>query len=71
MKRFVVGYIDWMNNDLKLEIVYAKTWKEALAGHTKYPWKNEPQHAPDTDDIELFQQACFDCDCMMNVIEVG
>lgn len=68
---FVVGHIDWSENDLRLEKVEAKTWQEAVQKHSKYPWQDEAaDDKPSLQNPEAFKQQCFDCDCMMSWIEV-
>lgn len=73
MKQFVVAFIDWSDNELRLEKVEAADWRNAVHKHTKYPWHGELQDDPlavgslSEDD---FKQQCFDCDCLMNWIEL-
>lgn len=71
MKSFVVGYIDWSNNELFLERIEATDWREAWAKHTKSAWYNYPDETdPISDNLEDAKQSCFDMDCMMNHIEI-
>lgn len=70
MKTFVVGHIDWFDHNLTLEKITAVDWLGAVQAHSKFPFEapkdySEASHAPET-----FKQLCFDCDCMMNWIEI-
>jgi hypothetical protein len=73
MKSFIVGHIDWSENELRLEHHMGEDWRAAVAQHSKYPWREYPQD----DELftsrlnpEAFKQTCFDCDCMMSWIEI-
>jgi len=71
MTTFVVGHINWSENELRLEKIEAQSWQTAVSVHSKFPWKDEAQgDQPDMSDPEQFKQTCFDCDCMMNWLEV-
>jgi len=70
-KTFIVAYIDWYTHELVLERIHAASWQTAAALHSKYPWRNEAQGDPLTfTSSDAFKQECFDCDCMMNWIEI-
>lgn len=91
-KRFVVGYIDWYNHELKLQVFEADTWQDAVVQHENYPFliadssedgpakfiepcevvtkDNGDEHYPEMEEDEAFKQCCFDCDTMMNWIEI-
>lgn len=76
-KQWVVGHINWFDNELTLERITAATWQEAAFLHSKYPFLEEDgktktpvDHLPDVRTEEDFRVACFYCDCMMNWIEV-
>lgn len=68
---FVVGYIDWFNNELTLEQIKAETWQEAVQKHTKYPFSTDDYILSKLTCPETFKQECFNCDCMMSWIEVS
>lgn len=71
MTTYVVGHIDWSENELRLEQIDAHTWQDAVRTHSKFPWAGEADvDQPSLQDAEAFKQQCFDCDCMMNWIEV-
>lgn len=41
MKKFAVGYIDFYDNNLIIEIIEAEDWYAALSSHTKLKSMNE------------------------------
>lgn len=67
MKRYAVARIDWFDNDLTIEIVSANDWREALTKHSKSFFNDE---YPVPSNINAAKQACFDCDGMMEVVEL-
>lgn len=69
-KTWVVGHIEWGNNELILERVEAATWQEAVQKHSLFPFEDEDVEFMSTISEEDFRQRCFDCDSMMNWIEV-
>lgn len=81
MKIFIVGYIDFNGSDLLLEKIIAESWMRAVEKHSKYPWKECEENSMITVEVlqnnyleytmkEAFKQSCFDCDTMMNWIEI-
>lgn len=91
-KRFAVGHIDFFNNELKIQVIEADAWQDAVVQHDKYPFliaasseecpaecivpyevvhkDNGDEHYPEMEEDEAFKQCCFDCDSMMNWIEI-
>ncbi len=67
MKTFVVGYINWSDNELVLEVISAENWREAWMKHSNIPFTDD---YPIPDDVETAKTACFDVDCMMSHVEV-
>lgn len=69
--RYVVGYINWYDNDLKHVIVEANDALEAMikagAEHFGFDVTNDTDNFS---DVETFKQYCFDCDCMMDAIQI-
>jgi hypothetical protein len=66
MKKWAVGFIEWLNNDLTIVIVEAKDWKAALLQHPKvkdYTWDG-------CTSLEEHKIHAFDCDSMIDVVEV-
>ena len=62
LKKFIVGYINFFDNSLKVELVEAENWKEALAKHSSMVDENGN---PDDnswlpDDIEKAKKFAFD-----------
>ena len=66
MKSYVVGHIDFFNNELVLERIEANTWQEALAAHSKC----EDMFDPMPDTLEDAKEAAFDQDAMIAVLEL-
>lgn len=78
---WIVGFIDFFNHELKLERIEAATWQDAVVQHSMYPYKgteNSDEILPqelslryeELEPEESFKQSCFDCDSMMNWIEL-
>jgi hypothetical protein len=72
MKKFAVSYIDWFDYNLTTLIIEASDWFEAMLKHPKIATFTEPNE--DTywknDSVEANQKRAFDCDCMINVVEI-
>jgi hypothetical protein len=68
MKRYAVSYIDWFNNDLQTVIIKAETALDAM----KQDFVDRGFELPEEEisSEEAFKSMCFDCDCMMNAIEI-
>jgi hypothetical protein len=66
MRKYAVAYIFFFDNILKLKVIEAKDWKDALikAFNMGY-WVGFP------DDMEEAQEEAFKGDWMFNVIEVA
>lgn len=68
MKRFVVSYVDFFENQLQMTEVHADTEIEALyAGALIYGVDTSDLH---TVDPEEFKDWCFNGDCLMKAYEV-
>ncbi len=65
MKTFVVAYLDFFDNDLKMKKIEASTDVDAVKKYLGDGW-NFPEGAT-LDDI---QNICFNADVCVNVIEV-
>ena len=70
MPKFAVGWINFFDNDLKIEIIEAETWKEALVHHSSIVPDRTSWADQISDDIEETKEMVFDCDCMFDVVEV-
>lgn len=87
MSRFVVGYLNFFDHEMLLQVIEASDWKEAVVKHSKYPYAPQlpvgefvgspvetPEELsakyPELQPEAAFHQCCFDCDCMMNWVEV-
>ena len=69
MSKFVVGYINFFDNDLIIEIIEAEDWLKALHKHSQMihtPW--EDYFADCT--IGRAKEKAFDADMMFDVIEI-
>lgn len=65
MKKFAVGYINFFDNELKINIVEAENWKDALC-------KGSPM-GPDwieSDTMAEAKEKAFDMDSMFDVVEI-
>lgn len=63
MAKYIVGYISFYDYDMKLKVIRATGWREAL----KIAFNFEPEGK----DLQDAQQYAFDNDCMFEVIELG
>ena len=87
MSRFVVGYINFSDNEMLLKVVEASDWREAVVKHPNYPYAPQlpaggdpgsPLETPEELSAKYselqpevaFRQCCFDCDCMMNWVQI-
>ena len=82
MTLFAVSHIDWGNNGLVTEFHEAATWKEALRKHSVYQGEYKESTVSEKqddmnewfpgmpDDQEKAKQYAFDCDSMIEVVEV-
>lgn len=82
-KTFIVGYTDLYCHELTLERIEAATWQDAVCQHSKYPYQGTEggdndyvspdelsKRYPDLEPEQSFRQCCFDCDSMMNWVEI-
>ena len=80
-KRFVVAIACHPATLIKQEVIEANTWQEAVLKHSKYPYRGRDESEqdtvadlskqyPDLEEDEAFKQACFDCDTLIDWIEV-
>jgi hypothetical protein len=75
MKTFVVAYISFMDNELKMEKVKAESDVKACQDYMMKEW-NSGDNSDDIrwilelPDMEAIKQQCYDCDSMINAIEV-
>lgn len=67
MKKYVVAYIDWFNNELKISFTEAENELCALYNCAYF---NGIEMRSDISSVENFQQECFDSDCMMAAKEI-
>ena len=68
MKRWAVGYISFHENEMRIEIISADNWHDALLFHSQLQGWTEPL-TPSS--IEITKQQFFDCDCMFDVVEIA
>lgn len=70
MKKFAVGYIDFYDNELTIEIIEAEDWYTALNSHTKLKSMNEDECYLSSDSLEAAKDIAFNNDFMIDVVEV-
>lgn len=70
MKKFAVGYIDFYDNELTIEIIEAEDWYAALSSHTKLKSMNEDQCYLPSDSLEAAKNEAFNMDLMIDVVEI-
>ena len=68
MKKFAVGYIDFFDNELIIEIIEAEDWFSALSNHSKF--KEDEIYLPNT-SLKDAKNEAFNCDSMIDVIEIN
>lgn len=67
MKKYAVAFINFFDNDLKIEFVEAENELIALyIGSTLFNW----EMPNDIASVEDFKTECFNMDCMMDVKEI-
>jgi hypothetical protein len=75
MKRFVVGYVDFVNNNLILEMIYAENKSQARWKHTRMianNFRDECRTYTKHMNDNQFQQWCFDNEnLLVSVIEIS
>lgn len=67
MKKFAVGYIDFYDNELTIEIIEAEDWYTALNSHTKL--KSDECYLS-SDSLEAAKDIAFNDDFMIDVVEI-
>ena len=70
MKKFAVGYIDFYDNELTIEIIEAEDWHTALNSHTKLKSMSEDQCYLPSDSLEAAKNEAFNMDLMIDVVEI-
>lgn len=70
MKKFAVGYIDFYDNELIIEIIEAEDWYTALRSHTKLKSLNEDECYLPSDSLEAAKDIAFNSDFMIDVVEI-
>ena len=73
MKRFAVGYMNFFDNALTVEIVESENWKEACFKHSGLAGDEtlvKESMADSPDDKEDFGQWCFDGDFQVDAVEI-
>jgi len=72
MTRYMVGYINFFNNELIVELVEGNTWKEALSKHSSL--KDENGNPDDlawlAEDLKEAKEEAYNADFAFDVKEV-
>jgi hypothetical protein len=68
MKKFVVGFLNFHENDIKLEIVHANTKVEACIQFMEFWGWDLPEYA--LASMEGIDDFCANCDTTISVIEI-
>ena len=69
MSKYAVGYLNYFNNDMSIEIIEANNWKEALFMHSELEGdKDRQEDCGDT--LEDVKHYLFDCDIAVDVIKI-
>lgn len=71
MKKFAVGYIDFFDNNLIIEIVEAEDWYNALKEHSKIKKFSEDECYLPSDSLEVAKNVAFNMDMMIDVVEIS
>lgn len=66
MKRFVVGYLNFFDNDLLMEFVFANSYEEAITNCSYIKEFSFPENTT----FEDMKNILFDCDIVVSAIEV-
>lgn len=67
MAKFAVGYINFHDNEMIIEIVEGADWKEAVTKHSKLDGDDYYSDAP---TLEEAKQLAFNSDEMIDVKEI-
>ncbi len=69
MKKFVVAYMDYMNNDLNQQVIEGYTPVHVMLTMLKLKDYDisETSHLVTEEDVKQF---AFDCDCMVSAYEI-
>lgn len=71
MTKFAVGYMNFFNNNLKVDIVEAENWKEALSNHSAFAgYSVEENTGWLPDDLETAKSEAFKADFLFDVVEI-
>jgi hypothetical protein len=74
MKKFVVSYAEINCSGIRMEVVFAESWEEAVTKHERYPFKASPDEIAtiiDESDIQhALQSALSRLDCTMGWLEL-
>jgi len=71
--QYAVSYTNLWDYDMKIQIVEASGWKEALSKHTLF---NKPEYPEDHDiswisnDLKTAKEEMFNADMLFDVIEL-
>ena len=71
MNKFAVGYISFFDNVLKVEIIEAKDWKDALLQHSCI-LGNESlvEMMQEQESLDDVINVLYDCDATYDIVEI-
>ena len=69
MSKFAVSFISFFDNNLKTQIIEDEDWYNAIFQHTSLS-DEDREWIPST-CLEQAKIACFNCDCMIDVIKIN
>ena len=69
MKKFVIGYLHYSDNELQLSVVEAKDWWEAIQVCPLFKDQDWLHEIPR--DLEDTKEYFFDTDMAINVLEIA
>lgn len=70
MKKFAVGFLSQFDNELKIEIIKADTWQNAVLRHSSVkPWRDDFIEM-DSEKLQDWKEFAFDNDFSIDVVEV-
>ena len=70
MKEFAVGYLNYFDNELIIEVICAENWHSALMSHSKLKSALDDEFSLTDTSLEDAKMQAFNCDMAIDVIEI-